>query len=350
MRNRGVPFVLALALTVASCAKPRAGAPDAADDAAVAAKGGRADDGGAANAPIQDEPRASRDAGAPLEVPTEARRTRGAALSRNPALAANADLIRKHFDGAVPTALLVQTAELSVAGRRALLVADGSRAPAESRPLLLVVDDRGALLWSRERPTAGITPPAGAFAIAPGPEGRVALVVCDPPTLSLAARIVDDDGSPFADFQALEIDGCEDLSVLYWPRHGWIMAVARTGTLRAQLLTESGALGWGKGVTMGVAWRAAAPATLVIDTPDSFMLLQYGFPASGGASDHALASRYDAHAAAMWAGPVDLGTVPRVPAAAARLVATRPREGVVGTTVNGGAAVEIRSAGNVHLP
>ena len=88
----------------------------------------------------------------------------------------------------------------------------------------------------------------------------------------------------------------------------------------------------------------------MVDTPDSFILLQYGTPPSGAGSDHALAFRYDTHAAPMWPEAVDLGAVPRVPESDERLVATRLREGVVRTTVHGGGAIELGSSGKVSLP
>ncbi len=296
-------------------------------------------------------------------VPTEARRTRLTRLLDDRVLAENAALVQKHFGGTAPQVLLLQTAE--VGDRRAILVADGTRPTADSAPLLLLVDEQGKLAWAKERPSAGILPPVGQLAIAPGPQRRVVLAACDPPTSSVALRIWDEDGSPFADFQALEVDACEQLSILYWPRHGWIVTVARKGSLSAQLLTDSGTLAWGHGMTLGSPWRAAparsagataqtrtraAAAALVLDTDESFLLVQYGDPsppATDPMRDHALAFRYDSRATPMWPEAVDLGVVGNVPVGSERIVVSRPREGMVHVTLGKGPGVDIRSNGEI---
>ena len=69
-------------------------------------------------------PRLSRDGGSFVVVPAEATRARARGLAFDRALAANADRVRGHFDGALPATLVVQSAELSMPGRRALLVVE----------------------------------------------------------------------------------------------------------------------------------------------------------------------------------------------------------------------------------
>ncbi len=68
------------------------------------------------------------------------------------------------------------------------------------------------------------------------------MAACAPPTSSVALRLWDEDGSPFADFQALETKACDAVTLLYWPSHGWIIAIAAGAETRAQPVSEAGAL------------------------------------------------------------------------------------------------------------
>lgn len=314
-----------------------------------------------ANAPV----RAPGDASAPSDVastggpfvPVEAERARftfaspphGSPFASGDALGE----LRRHFAAAAADAgaasaafasLVVESVPLTAAGRRAWLF-EGGDAPHRLAPYAVVTDERGHVLWSKDRAIGGITPPVGELALASGPSNRVVLAACDAPTSSVAARVWDDDGTPFADFEALELDGCEHVSVLYWPRHGWIIVASTTATgPRAQLLTESGRLAFGgsAGVAIGATWRAAAPVSLALDTPESFVAVQYA-----RSPDHALAFRYDANGAALWPAPVDLGAVAGVKPGSERVPVARPRDGVVRATLADGAVVEIGSSGDV---
>src|SRR5262249_52838100 len=147
--------------------------------------------------------------------PVEARRARISKIDGERALAKNVDTVRAHFGGKLPDKLTVQVADLA-GHRRAVFAADDAKPPSESAPL--VVGDDDVPLWVKERPAAGIMAPIGPLAIAPGPHGRIALAACDPPTSSVALRLWDDDGQPFADFSTMDIEGCDALSILYWPR------------------------------------------------------------------------------------------------------------------------------------
>src|SRR5262249_38723644 len=155
-------------------------------------------------------------------------------------------------------------AELTAAGRRIVLVMEAGKPTSDARPIALVIDDKSGVVWSKQRPIAGIMPPVGPIAIAPGPLGRVALAACDPPTSLVALRLWDDDGSPFADFQALTgVESCDALTLLYWPEHGWIVVAARPGVTRARLIKESGGPAWGDGLDLGVRSKpdlVAAPS------------------------------------------------------------------------------------------
>lgn len=271
----------------------------------------------------------------------EARRTRVAKLTDEPALGA------PELAKAIPAAPAydVQLTSLARDGRRAALVSIAGQHGPDAKPFLAVVEESGAVTWTRDRPAGGILPPYGAIALAAGPKGRVALAVCDEPTRSVALRLIDDDGSPFADVQALEVDACDDVSLLYWPHHGFLLVAVSAGTTRARLFTETGSFGWGRGLDLGARSRPGliAPASLAADTDDSFVLVQAAQPTGEGAF-HALAFRYDASGAPIWKAAIDLG---ELRAKNERLVV----EPVVpaGVRVRGaGMDVEVRPSGDVR--
>jgi hypothetical protein len=281
----------------------------------------------------------------------EARRSHVADLAGDAALAGAADASGKHFTGASPAAGFdVQIAELSVAHRRATLVMEAGKAVADARPLLVVTEADGRLAWSKTRPAAGILAPVTALAVAGGPRGRVALAACDPPTKSVALRLWDDDGSPFADFQVLDVEGCDGLTLLYWPRHGWIVVALAPDVTRARLVSESGSLQWPGGLDLGVRSKAGelALASVAADTDDSFVLVQAVQPdRSAGSAFHALAFRYDAHGTAIWPAAIDLGALARAPAAGDRVVVTPAGPAGVRVAVPGDFEVEVKPSGDL---
>jgi hypothetical protein len=290
------------------------------------------------------------DAGfAPRKVsPVEARRSRASKLSEIPVLDARAKaLLEKHFAGTAGP-FDVQTAELTASGRLVLLVMEAGKATNDARPIALVVDDSGRVLWSKERPVAGIMPPVGPIAIAPAPLGRVAIAACDPPTSVVALRLWDDDGSPFADFQAISgVESCDALSLVYWPGQGWLIVTARPGATHARLVKESGAPAWGGGLDLGVRSRpgAVASPSVAADTDESFVLVQIAQPtATPGSPFHALAFRYDVRGTPIWKEAVDLGEVPPPqPGERATLVPMKPG---VRVTLPAGTELELRPSGD----
>jgi hypothetical protein len=270
-------------------------------------------------------------------------------IEADPVLAANAEALRKQYGGAIPASLAVQATDLGADRRRALLVGAERKDGTLENPMLFIVDERGTLVWSKERPAAGIKAPIGALAVAAGPRGRFALAVCDPPTSSVALRLWDEDGSPFADFQALETKGCDALSLLYWPSHGWLLAVSAGTELRAQLVTEAGALAWGPGRPLGARFRTIAPVSLASDSASSFVLVQYSqSPGTDREVDHAVAFRYDALAQPLWPTPIDLGAVRRVAPGQERITLMRSPDGVIRAALSGGATMELRSNGETR--
>lgn len=264
-------------------------------------------------------------------------------------LSANADALRKQHGGAIPASLAVQATDLGADRRRAILAGSERKDGTLESPMLFIVDEQGKLVWSKDRPAAGIKPPIGPVAIAGGPHGRFALGVCDPPTSSVALRLWDEDGSPFADFQALETKACDALSLLSWPGHGWLLAVAAGSDLRVQLVTEGGVLAWGSGKLLGARFRTVAPATLASDSASSFVLVQYSqSPGVDRDVDHAVAFRYDEHGEPLWPAPVDLGAVRRVAPGQERIALTRSNDGVLRATLAGGTTIELRSNGETR--
>ncbi|HSO36668.1 MAG TPA: hypothetical protein VLT33_29285 [Labilithrix sp.] len=290
---------------------------------------------------------ARRDAGLAME----ARRSSVARAAAEPALAGHVELIKKQLGGVMPAAIGMQATELTDARRRAVLLGAERRDGTLESPMVLLVDDQNALLWSKERPAAGIKPPVTAIAIASGPEGRFAIAVCDPPTSTVALRLWDDDGSPFADFSALETKTCDALSLLYWPTHGWVIVAAGPTETRAQLVTDAGGMAWGPGKVLGARWRTTAPVTLAADTASSLILVQYSqSPGVDRDADHALAFRYDAAGAPLWPSPVDLGAVRRIAPGQERITLNRTSDGVLRATLGSG-QVELRSNGETrHIP
>lgn len=279
----------------------------------------------------------------------EARRSRVAHVGADPILSANAEALRKQHHGAIPAVLAVQATDLGADRRRALLVGAERKDASLENPMVLVVDDKGALVWSKERPAAGITPPIGPSAIAAGPSGRFALAVSDPPTSSVALRLWDADGSPFADFHVLQAKSVGALSLLHWPGHGWLIAVSVGGETRVQMLTSAGGLAWGAGRVLGARFRTIAPVTLASDSSSSFILVQYSqSPGVDRDVDHAVAFRYDEKGEPLWAAPTDLGAVRRITPGQERIALTKTSDGVLRAHLVGKVSVEIRSNGETR--
>ncbi len=278
----------------------------------------------------------------------EARRSTVARVEAEPVLAANVELLKKQLGGVMPAAIAMQATELTEAKRRAVLVAAERKDGTLENPMVLLVDERGTLVWSKDRPAAGIKPPVSAIAIASGPQGRFAIAVCDPPTSTVALRLWDDDGSPFADFSALETKTCDALSLLYWPSHGWIIVAAGPTETRAQLVTDAGGMAWGTGKQLGARWRTTAPVTLAADTASSFVLVQYSqSPGVDREADHAIAFRYDADAQPLWPAPTDLGAVRRIAPGQERIPLLRTNDGVLRASLAAG-MIELRSNGEIR--
>jgi hypothetical protein len=215
--------------------------------------------------------------------PGEAVRSKLASLEREPLLRPRLAKLKEHFGPSPGGPFELQRAELA-SGRTALLV---SRAD-ESEPIVLVVD-RDRLLFAKERPTAGITPPVLHATIAPGPERGVAVFTWVESMHIVAARMWADDANPFAEVEVFHPEACDALSVAYEASVGWILACSsKTGT-RVQRLREDLTGAWGReGIVAGTVGPVGR-ARLGFESPVVWTLDQTA-KAVGG--DRALSFRY----------------------------------------------------------
>jgi hypothetical protein len=283
-----------------------------------------------------------------VAAPTDAIRSVWRRNTRDPLLAPNAKRIAEHFGPAANGVLDVQ--RIALAGDRTALMISG---PADHlSPVLLVVDAKGNLLWSKDRPVAGVSPPVTAVTLAPGPQSGVAIFFFDAPTGVLASRMWDGDGGLLVDFSLLTIEACTALSAMYWPHRGWVVAASFSGGARAQLLTDNGVNSWSNdGLLLPAA--DAGPVSLVLDTPDSVMMFERGkLVGSSATGDRVLAFRYDPRGIALWNAPLEVGRA-RAGEAKSRIEVARLREGVarvpeVIDEKGRAASVEVMSSGQLR--
>jgi hypothetical protein len=249
-----------------------------------------------------------------------------------------------HFGGMTPFPLSFQVVAIEP-NRAALLLQAASGDP---RPLVWLLDSRGEIVWTKERPNGGAPPGNSELVVTPGPDGHVCVAWCNGATNSVAFRRWAEDGASFADYDALHVDDCDALSVLYWPRRGWILAVAYDGGATLELIDENGQRKWGKdGLSLPWIWSGAAPASLALDTMDTFMLFRVGRSGGEGSSEYVFASRWSDDGRPLWPGPLSLKRLTsKLPDPRARVVLRPAAEGAIRAAV-GGAIVEVLSDGTI---
>jgi hypothetical protein len=267
---------------------------------------------------------------------------KGTALARiadERALATQQELVRAHFGGQLPAPLFTQTVPL-LGDRRAVLLTG----PAQDRnPLLLVLDAKGTLLWTKEKPLAGTRQVVTEIALAAGPRGEVAVLWYDIPTQLVALRKWSWEGVVLADFSVAEVDLCEALSALHWPGRGWLVAASAHGAARVQLLDEQGRRAFGPtGAELPWKARPAAPAALAVDDDMSAMVFQVG---DLERPDRLLATRLDTLGMAIWPRVLDLGAA--VGPLGERPVASRRAPGEVRVTLAHGPTAIVTSGGSI---
>jgi hypothetical protein len=334
-----------VALGVVSCSRPMRGAPSEPPS--------NDPDGGAAavTAPAEASPRRPSvippERTASLPPAGEARRTVVTRLEHDSSLRPFLTILRDHFKSPAETRYAVQHVDLA-GGRTAALVTRG----AELDPIVLAID-RDEIAWSKARPVGGIAPPVVHLAIAPRADGGVALFGYVASMHIVAARMWADDGNPYADIDLGSVDVCDALSAAYAPSFGWIVACASPSGTRAHRLREDGTTAWSPGgLSLGAA-SAVGAATILFDTPASWVLVQR---VRAVGTDHLLVFRYDAAGSFLWPAPVDVGALSTAHSQQAddRVDASVVDEGVVRVEVPGGLtgknakAVEVDSKGSVR--
>lgn len=240
--------------------------------------------------------------------PGEAEEKSIRALSEVPALVPHEPALRTHFGGSqLPFPLRVSQTALPE-GRRAFLVRGAEKDP---NPYILSIDARGQFQWELDVPLRGVTPNLKQLALSAGPNGEVALYWHDRGANWIAARMWNADGTILVDYPLLEMDACDALSALYWPDTGYVVVGSHLGQARAQLLSLSGQRTWGEnGIDVSSDHTLPSPVSLVLDTPDSVMMVRVGLAKGAGGKkspNRVLASRYDAAGHPLWDGPVDVG-------------------------------------------
>jgi hypothetical protein len=267
----------------------------------------------------------------------EAHRLAVARLDADPRLLPHLTALRDHFGASGKGPFVVQNVDL-VGGRTAFLV---ERAD-EGEPMEITID-RDQLLWSKPRPTAGILDPVKHLTLAPRPDGGVVIFGWVASLHMVAARMWNEDGFPFGDFELFAPSACDALSAAYGPGFGWIVVCASRAGTRAQRLREDATIGWGRdGATVGPT-SASGPATIVFDSASTFLVLER-VAAVGG--DRLLAFRHDDNAQPMGSGPIDLGAdfTAHTTSDAERVEARVVRDGVVRIERPRGAKGPIRAA------
>ncbi len=178
----------------------------------------------------------------------EALRATIRSLETDPQLRPYLAPLKGHFgDGGLAGPFVEQWVDRAGGGAAVLV----SRAD-QSEPMVLAVD-RGNVVFVREHPTGGISPPALHLTLAPGPQRGIALFTYVPAQQLVAARMTAEDGNPFAEIVAMTaVDACDALDVGYAAGWGWIVVCSTRTGARAQRLREDLTGAWGtEGAVVG---------------------------------------------------------------------------------------------------
>jgi hypothetical protein len=241
------------------------------------------------------------DAIAAIDLRIEA--VRGLASASDALLVKHKTQIDAHFAKAPAFPLAFQV--VPVDGGKAAVLLEATLG--EPRPLIWLLDAHGEILWSKDHPNGGASPGSSELVITPGPEGHVCVAWCNGSTSSIAFRRWAEDGGSFADYDALRVDDCDALSVLYWPAHGWVLGVASASAATLELLDLNGERRWGHdGLSLPWTWSSAAPVSFALDTSDSLMMFRLGQSGGTGTPQYVFASRWSPDGRPMWPGPLSL--------------------------------------------
>lgn len=259
--------------------------------------------------------------------------------------------LEAHFGGAPPFPLAFQIVSLGARGTAVLLQATRG----ESRPIVIALGPGGEVLWTKTNPLGGVKPGASEASLASGPDGHVCIAWCNAETDSIALRRWAEDGGAFADYEAFHADACDALSVLYWPRHGWLLAAAYRGGTVLQRISEDGVHAFGAD-GMSVPWMSSdvSPVAFGLDTEQSFFVVRVGRSGGEGSPEYVFSNRYDASGKAIWPGPLSVKRLTTLVTKNARVTLHPGREGGLRATLGEAEAgtdtvdVEVLSDGTVR--
>ena len=221
--------------------------------------------------------------------------------------------LKEQFGASAGAPLQVQEAQLENA-RRAVLISPPTQEAGDTPPLLLVLDERGTVLWTKPRPFAGTRKGIVHYTVTAHAHGGVAVVWHDTASHVAALRMWDSEGMILADFQLLEVEQCDSLSAAYWPGVGHLVTVGKEGTTQLQLLGSNGALRLGREgrVLSPVPWgphgaTRASPVSLVVENEGATAFFYAS--AKSGQGDDVRAVRLDTSGDPVWREPLLVGDV-----------------------------------------
>lgn len=261
------------------------------------------------------------------DLRVEARR--GVLDGPDPILTRAASVIEPHFGSPVPHPLAYQVVTLG-GGRDAVLL---EALHGDRHPLVALLDDKQSPVWVKQHPIGGVKEGVSELSLAAGPGDHVLLAWCNASSDSVALRRWAEDGEAFADYDALHVESCDRLSILYWPRRGWVIAAAGPHGAVAQLVSENGEYSWGReGAPLPWTSNAPAPLSLSLDTPDTLLFFRLGRSGGPGTADYLFAMRWGADGRPLWPGPLSVKRVDVAVDPNARAVVD-PGEGVLRATL-----------------
>ena len=258
--------------------------------------------------------------------------------------------IEATFAGVPPDAIALQITRVGE-GRAVLVSAMPKQPDAADAPgmLLFLFDAQNRLVWSKDRPLAGLRHVAHA-SLASGPDGELFVTFFEPVAHALGARRWNPTGGLLADFHLATLERCDSLDALYWPAQGWVIAYDFNGRPRVQRLSENGKLAWGaegRSLLPSLTVPFASPVSLILDNDES--VLGITLAPNANAAPSFVALRLDARGNPQWKAPITLfegpaGARPSLP----KVELTRPRKGLVRATL-AAHEVEIESDGEVTV-
>lgn len=230
-------------------------------------------------------------------------------IDDEPVLARQRDLIVAFYKPEAPEPFFAQVEALP--GNRRAILLQGKQGI--DPPLVMVIDANGTRAWTKERPLVGITSPVRDMAIVRGAESSVGVAFCDATGHRAALRMWHYDGSINADFEVMEVPHCDNISAVFIPGVGHVLASTGETTARIGMIAANGMRAW-DAAGIDVPWTALRRTALsiAVDTEDSFIVV--GVSITEGKTEprdaQVLAMRYDMRGRELWKAPITLGKRP----------------------------------------